>query len=431
MKFHWDKKYLHWGVTAFLVIIASISFFLFFFFFADLSRGFSILTSVLTPIIIGFAIAYLLSPIHNMMHRNFEPLAQKMLNSKKTPEKEVKARKFSQAISVVFTFISFFLVAGLLITLAVPQVVEAMKMMENPAVYVARVTQWIEQALGRFSFAPDLAAWFVEFSNGLQQWLNDNILPQINQLAQTVGSGLLSVIGAFKNLVLGFIISIYVLLSKDLFVAQSKRLVYAFLKPQRANALLDGTRKTHAIFGGFINGRLLDSFIVGVICFMVMTLFNWPFAALISVIIGISNIIPFFGPFIGAIPSSFFLLLYDARIGFYFIIFILILQQVDGNIIGPRILGDATGISGFWVLASLLVGGGLFGIMGMLLAVPVFAVFYTLCGEALVKRLKRKELPYESMDYRYLRSIEPDGTVTTFSKETPKANKTAKTKKRK
>lgn len=431
MRFSWNKKYLHWGVTLFLVIIASISFFLFFFFLADLSKAFRIITNVMTPIIIGFSIAYLLSPIHNLFRRKFQPVSQKIFNPKNQPEKQDKAKQTANSLSVVLTFVSALTLITLLITLAIPQVGEAMQMLENPTVYVQRVSKWIEETLGRFAFAPELSEWFVDLSSGLQNWVSKNIMPQMNQLAQTVGSGLLGVIGAFKNIILGFIISIYVLLSKDLFIAQSKRLLYAFFKPERVNSILGGTRKTHEIFGGFINGRLLDSFVVGVICFVSMTIFDWPFAVLISMIIGISNIIPFFGPFIGAIPSSFFLLLYDAKIGFYFILFILVLQQVDGNIIGPRILGDATGISGFWVLASILIGGGLFGIMGMILAVPVFAVFYALFGEALVKRLKRKGLPDESMEYRYLQEIEPDGSIITFSEEIPKAKKTMKSKRKK
>ena len=177
-------------------------------------------------------------------------------------------------------------------------------------------------------------------------------------------------------------------------------------------------RQTHKIFGGFISGKLLDSLIIGILCFIVMSIFNWPYAVLVSVIVGVTNVIPFFGPFIGAIPSAFLILLVDPMTCLYFVIFVFILQQFDGNILGPKILGDSTGLSSFWVIFAILIGGGLFGFIGMLIGVPTFAVIYTLVRSAIEKKLKEKELPCKTEAYQDVDYVDPqDGTFVRAGKE--------------
>lgn len=189
---------------------------------------------------------------------------------------------------------------------------------------------------------------------------------------------LLGTLTFFKNVFIGIIIAIYVLNSKQLFAAQAKKLLYGCLSTRRANIVLDNARFTHRVFGGFINGKLLDSLIIGILCFVGMTALRMPYAMLISVVVGVTNIIPFFGPFIGAIPSGLLILLIDPLKALYFVLFILALQQFDGNILGPKILGDSTGLSSFWVIVCILLAGGLFGFVGMVVGVPLFAVLYSI-----------------------------------------------------
>ncbi len=198
--------------------------------------------------------------------------------------------------------------------------------------------------------------------------------------------------------------------SKEKFGKQSKKIVYAVFKPSHANMILHLTLKSNEIFGGFIIGKLIDSAIIGVLCFIGLSLLNMPYALLVSVIVGVTNVIPFFGPYIGAIPSAVLIMLADPRKGLYFILFILVLQQIDGNIIGPKILGDSTGLSAFWVVFSILLGGGLFGFVGMILGVPTFAVIYYVINMLINHRLEVKKLPTETECYDKLSYVDSDGT---------------------
>ena len=213
-----------------------------------------------------------------------------------------------------------------------------------------------------------------EGSDYLQNWLRTDLMKQINIMMSNLTSGVINVFSGLFDLLIGLIISIYVLFSKEKFGKQSKKIVYAVFKPSHANMILHLTLKSNEIFGGFIIGKLIDSAIIGVLCFIGLSILNMPYALLVSVIVGVTNVIPFFGPYIGAIPSAVLIMLADPRKGLYFILFILVLQQIDGNIIGPKILGDSTGLSAFWVVFSILLGGGLFGFVGMILGVPTFAV---------------------------------------------------------
>ncbi len=229
-------------------------------------------------------------------------------------------------------------------------------------------------------------------------------MPQFNDLIASFTLGVIEVFGAFFNFLVGIVVSVYLLNSKDLFCAQFKKILYAFVPAKSANEFISTVRRAHKIFGGFVTGKLLDSLIIGMLCFIVMTIFNWPYAMLISVIIAVTNIIPFFGPFIGGIPSALLILMVEPITSLYFGIFVLILQQFDGNILGPKILGDSTGLSSFWVIFSLLVFGGFFGFVGMAIGVPTFAVFYTLITDKIYNSLEKKKLPtdtqkFEGMEY--------------------------------
>ena len=188
-------------------------------------------------------------------------------------------------------------------------------------------------------------------------------------------------------LLLGLIVSCYLLASRKKFARQSVMIVRSVLKPRWADLLLEEIAFVDRMFGGFIDGKILDSAIIGVLCYIGCALFNFPNALLISAFVGITNVIPYFGPFIGAIPSVLLILIEDPMKALWFGIFILGLQQLDGNIIGPAILGDRTGLSSFWVLFAIILFGEMWGIVGMIVCVPLFAVIYDI-----IKKLVRRGL---------------------------------------
>ena len=208
------------------------------------------------------------------------------------------------------------------------------------------------------------------------------------------------------NVLVGLIIAAYLLFSKEKFIGQSKKIVYAILPVRQANVIVHTVRKSNEIFGGFISGKILDSAIIGVLCYIVLSIMQMPYTLLVSVIVGVTNVIPFFGPFIGGIPSAIIIALASPIQGLYFVIFVIVLQQLDGNIIGPKILGDSTGLSPFWVVFAILVGGGLFGFTGMVLGVPAFAVVYYIISNVISYILRKRKLPDDTGVYIAATSVD-------------------------
>ncbi len=257
--------------------------------------------------------------------------------------------------------------------------------------------------------------------DSLVNWATSDLLPSlqsvsegldgVSSLVSTLFSGLMAAVTAIKNLVLGFIVAAYLLIEKTTMIGQIKQMTYALFGPKRGNQIVYRMRYTNQVMGGVIRGKLLDSLIIGIICFIGVSIMRMPYPTLISVIIGVTNIIPFFGPFIGAIPCAVLILMYSPIQMVYFVIFILILQQFDGNILGPKILGNTTGLSSFWVLFSIIFFGGLFGFVGMLLGVPLFAVIYSLVSDFVSARLSKRKLSLLPDDYINLDEVEqqPDG----------------------
>ena len=260
----------------------------------------------------------------------------------------------------------------------------------------------------------------------LENWFNNEFLAKVDQYITTVTSSLWGVIVTVKDLLIGFIISAYILYSKEPFLGQTKKILYAFVPVSRTNGMLNTLREAHKVFGGFFIGKILDSAIIGLLCFIGMTVFRLPYALLVSAIVGVTNIVPFFGPFIGAIPSAFLILMVDPWKCLYFIIFIIVLQQFDGNILGPRILGNATGLSGFWVIFAILVGGGFFGFVGMVVGVPLFAVVYIALKRRIDKSLANKKLPTGTAAYINVQKVEEDTRRFVPLKDEPSKKTTEK-----
>lgn len=405
MKFDIDKKHISFGITSFLVIAASICFYYLIFHGDRFSAKLNALAVIASPILYGIVLAYLLTPIVNYLEK-------KLLISlfSRSSVMTVKKKKYMRAISVLMTLALVILFIYGFFSILIPNLITSIQNISSQfPYYVQNLTNFIEKYL---EANPDIEKIVMQvidtYSEDINNYLNNSIIPQMESLVKTVSLSLISVLKALWNLIIGLIISIYVLFSKETFAGQLKKIMYALFSKKHANSLIRDLRFTSDTFIGFISGKILDSLIIGILCFAGTNLLNMPYALLISVIVGVTNIIPFFGPYIGAIPSAVLVLMVNPVQCIYFIIFILVLQQVDGNVIGPKILGQSTGLTGFWVIFSITIFGGLFGILGMVIGVPVFAVIYAMVRRIIERILKRKGLPVATKEYINLDYIEND-----------------------
>ena len=404
--FKWDRTYINWGMTAFCVVALSL---LFYFAVRNISvfgDFFRKLVTILAPFIWGLVICYLLSPLMRFLEeRVFLPLGKRLYRK----NKKGGAGKFARVMSILFSEIVLLLLIAALVYLIIPQILSSVQMLvQNSGTYADNVSKWLDGLLKNY---PELDSYvgglFGNINANVGNWLETRLLPQLGSLITSVSSGVYGFARSIYNLIIGIIVSVYLLADKEGFLAAVKRLSYAVFSVETADKLRQGLNFVDKTFMGFLSGKILDSLIIGIICYIVCSILKMPYTLLVSVIIGVTNIIPFFGPLIGAIPSALIILMVDPSKCLIFVIFIIILQQIDGNIIGPRILGNSTGITGFWVMFSIILGGGLFGFWGLLLGVPVFVVIYSLVTNLIVKKLKRNDLPWELEDYKELEYIDP------------------------
>ncbi len=407
--FRWDKKYLYWGITAFCVVACAILFFMALNYIGVVGKALRTLARILSPFIWGLVIAYLLSPLVKTLQKSaFGPLCRKLF----AKSRRTNGDKLARGLAVLFAEIFMLAIITGLFFLIIPQLYSSIEtIVINSPAYIDSLTNWVTKLLTDF---PEIRSYVTQMlgdvNTDLMAWLQTTVLPKLGSLLSNVGTGVRYVVTAVYNLVIGIIVSIYLLADIEGFSANAKRLLYSVLSVEAAKKLLDGLDYTDRTFIGFLNGKLLDSSIIGLICYIVCTVLDMPYALLVSVIIGVTNIIPFFGPLIGAVPSAIIILMVSPVKTLIFIIFIIILQQVDGNFIGPKVLGSTVGINGFWVMFSIILGAGLFNFWGMLLGVPVFVLIYTLINNSIEKKLRRSELPVKTEEYLNLDYIDP-GTL--------------------
>lgn len=402
MKYRWDKKYLYWGVTAFLVIAASLLVLAMIFRFDVLSNLIGNILKILTPVFYGIVIAFLVDPIVRFCERMMTRIFRKKREAiKDNPAKMRRVKKRSRAISIVIALLFVFAMLAGLLWLVIPQLINSLTMMiNNFEGYYRNFSSWINSFVSSDSTLGNIIKSFVgDGFEKITELIKTNVMPAAQKFLGDFTSGVIGFVWTLKDLVIGFIIAIYFLFHKEKFIAHLKMFLYSFIKKERVNSMISVGRDANKYFGGFIIGKIIDSAIIGVLCFVVMTIFRFDYALLISVIVGVTNIIPFFGPFIGAIPSALFLLIVDPIQCIYFIIWILILQQIDGNIIGPMVLGNRTGVSGFWVITSIVIFGGLFGIIGIIIAVPATAVILVLVKRRIAAGLKKRKMAYDTEVY--------------------------------
>lgn len=411
-----NKNHLRWGLTAFLVILASlISYYIMF--HLDSFKGIiSQLTIILMPVIDGMIIAYLLTPLLNYFERKIIKPFCSILPIKLKPKQQ-------RICSILFTMIVVFMGFYVFFAMVIPQISSSlMTIIEQFPTYVNTLTVWVSQLLNdNPDFANFITNMINEYSVDLNNLFNTRIIPEINNVIMTVSISVVSILKELWNLIIGIIISFYLLGSKEKFSAQAKKIVYAFFSLEAANRFISNARFANKTFGGFFVGKIIDSIIIGILCFICTSIMGTPFCVLISVIVGVTNVIPFFGPFLGTIPSILLILFVDPLQALYFLIFVFILQQVDGNIIGPKILGSSTGLSSFWVIFSITLFGGLLGILGMIIGVPIFAIIFAFIKSLVESKLNLKELPAETAKYLRLLYINPeDLELVNFSDEDEK-----------
>lgn len=401
-KHHSWKHYFKIGVTAFLTVAACITFFFVLYRWEGISSVFGIIVKSAEPIIIGLALAYLLMPVKEFIEK---PVYRFLLKKKVSKE---KAKNWAKAVGIMGAVIFLFIIIAILIASLGPALLSSIfGLVDAMPGYIDSFVKWIsDSGLADTEMAVFIGNSIISLTAELENWAKTEILPLAQQYITQITSGVLSIVKTLLNFIIGIIAMIYIMSIQETLVGQSKKLIYAFFPPRKGNIIIDTVRKSNKIFGGFVIGKIIDSAIIGVIAYIGCLLMKTPSSLLVAFIVGVTNVIPFFGPFIGAIPSILLVLIQSPVHAVYLAVFILILQQVDGNIIGPKILGESTGLSAFWVLTSILIAGGLFGFFGMLLGVPVFAVIYYILQQILNYQMEKKHLSNHTKEYVELVSID-------------------------
>lgn len=382
------KRYFAAGITLFLVIAAASILFLMFSRLSNVVKGIRAILHILEPIVFGFIIAYLIAPSVRFFERKLDPYFKKIIKSK------TKAENLSKTLGIVLGIAVWVILIVILMIMVIPELVENISNLVNTL--PGQIEKGADTAIGILKDmgldSEDFTMVVNTLETRLTNWLEKDMMGNMNVLFGRVTVSMVSFFRSAFNIVIGIVVAIYVLDSRRTFKRQLKQIIYAFLPERTAQVVIENLHESNNIFTGFISGKMVDSVIIGVICFFGLSLLRMPYTLLISVIIGVTNIIPFFGPYLGAIPCGLLILLNSPLKALIFAIFILVLQQLDGNVIGPKILGQSTGLSAFWVVFAILLFGGLFGVIGMLFGVPVFAVIYRIIANVVDHSLRKKGL---------------------------------------
>ena len=386
------KRYLKIGITGAAILASGILCAFVLFKMPVIISVLKGITEILKPFLYGVVFAYLLAPLCNKIE---EKLFQIF------PKAKTKARRFICFIAIVISLCVAIAVIWLIIMMIIPQVWDSvMNIIQMVPQKLIVVNNWIEHMLEN---QPELQAYFEEFSSqaesNIDSLLNVDTIQKVQSIINSLSVQLFGVLGVVKNIFLGLLISAYLLGSRKLFGAQAGLILHGVFSDKWAKIIEEEIRYTDKMFNGFLVGKIIDSAIIGLLCFAGTSIMGFEAPAFISVIIGITNIIPFFGPFIGAIPCGLLLLLENPMHCLYFIIFIFVLQQLDGNVIGPKILGNTTGVSSFWVLFAILLFGGMWGVVGMVIGVPLFAVIYDIIRKLVYRGLRKHKRESMITDY--------------------------------
>ena len=365
--------------------------------FGQLKNVWGSAMDILRPFVFGIIFAYLLNGPLMFFERKLSFV------EKKKPQRVLK-----RVLAIIVSWIAAIAVLSAFFYIVMPDVTESINVLiNNIPYYLSSLQDFVRNITETYGIEAPFIDYFLEFEISsevfatLLKEYGEDLIPQLANIANlSVKIG-----NVVFDIIIATVLSVYIMYSKETLIAQLKKALYAVLKTETASNLVRFARESHRIFSGFINGKLLDSLIIGILCFIGMSVIGLEFTMLISFIVGCTNVIPFFGPFLGAIPSVLILLMVDPWQALWFGIFVFVLQQLDGNVIGPKILGDSTGLPALWVMFAILVGGGIFGIIGMFIGVPAFAVIYKFAKEYLENKLKKKNLPAQTENYKVIKGV--------------------------
>ena len=389
------RTYIYWGVTALTVLLLLVAAVFVVMRWSLVAALGAKIANILAPVIYGAVFAYLLNPVYNRVQAAVMKMTEKIITQE---ESRKRLGGFFGTLASLFLLVA--VVVGL-ISMLIPQLINSIRgVMETLPSSINNLEIWLEKVLAD---NPDLEQQVMQHygaaADYLQNWLTNVVVPNIYRIIGSVSSGVVLVVRAVFDILIGLIVMVYLLNMKEKLLAQAKMIIYGVFPLKIANKVIEEGRYVHQVFGGFIIGKLLDSLIIGLICFVLLGFANMPYVLLVSVIVGVTNVIPFFGPFIGGIPTCFIIMLNDVRQGIIYGVFCIVIQQIEGNVISPKIAEEKTGVSQFWVTFALISCGGIFGLMGMLFSVPALAVLFYCIRIAVERRLREKGLPIPSAEY--------------------------------
>lgn len=408
------------GLMIFITFACCILFFFMLLRYQGFADGWHKIVGAAQSIIIGLVLAYLLNPIMEFLERK---LYKRLKGKMKTDQ---KAKKLSRGLGIAGAILFLLIIIILLIAAIVPSVISCIVgVIDTLPGNVQNFIKVVQSGkLGEYEVTGTISDMLTKLVDYVENWATKTLLPEAKTYLLQITSGMINMVKAVINFLVGIIVAAYVLMIKESLIGQSKKAIYAIFKPRQGNIIIETMHKADEIFGGFIIGKIIDSAIIGVICYVGCSILHIPDAMLVAVIVGVTNIIPVFGPFIGAVPSLLLVVVQSPWHALYLLIFIIILQQVDGNIIGPKILGSSTGLSSFWVMFAILIGGGLFGFLGMLLGVPVFAMIYYIVQRLVNHSIGNRQLPIATDAYVDVKSVDlTNGTLVHYEHNKQKKKK--------
>ena len=408
------------GLMIFITFACCILFFFMLLRYQGFADGWHKIVGAAQSIIIGLVLAYLHNPIMEFLERK---LYKRLKGKMKTDQ---KAKKLSRGLGIAGAILFLLIIIILLIAAIVPSVISCIVgVIDTLPGNVQNFIKVVQSGkLGEYEVTGTISDMLTKLVDYVENWATKTLLPEAKTYLLQITSGMINIVKAVINFIVGIIVAAYVLMIKESLIGQSKKAIYAIFKPRQGNIIIETMHKADEIFGGFIIGKVIDSAIIGVICYVGCSILHIPDAMLVAVIVGVTNIIPVFGPFIGAVPSLLLVVVQSPWHALYLLIFIIILQQVDGNIIGPKILGSSTGLSSFWVMFAILIGGGLFGFLGMLLGVPVFAMIYYIVQRLVNHSIGNRQLPIATDAYVDVKSVDlTNGTLVHYEHNKAKKKK--------
>ena len=401
MKLKPDKKQMTWGITIFLTAVASLLFYYLLFHGGNISKGIHSVSNAMMAILYGIIIAYVMSPTLNFIEKKMLIPIYGRRGITFENHANLRKRKQMRKISVFFTMAFLILILYALLAVIIPQLVKSLQeIIYNFPIYINNVNKYANKYLASNpSVAGTVDDLLDHATDRINDYIKNSVVPNMSSIIQIVSRRFVDLIKGIFNWIIGMIVAVYLLNSKEIFCGQGKKMAYAFFKEDIANEIVSAFRFVHYTFIGFITGKIVDSIIIGLMCFAGTMFLNIPYPVLISVIVGVTNIIPFFGPYIGAIVGSILLVMINPVSALVYLIFVIVLQQFDGNILGPKILGDSTGLSSFWVIFSIMLFGSMFGFVGWIVGVPVFAVFYAFVRRVTNHYLKKRGMQTDTGSY--------------------------------